>query len=110
MSKRRSRRSRTSPRLPEPSEAQLFEALLAFETLKMRYVLEANPNAPPDFRYVVRVMPEGMGGGFVASLQHLTEPSVTFSLHRFTSEDAARRWREHEIVRETIKAAMRAKA
>lgn len=115
--KRKSRRARSAPSLPEPSESQLFEAMLAFATLKMRYRLEAHPHAPPAMRYIVRVLPEMMVGdtefmgakGLPPPLEGQMPNGLAFTIHRFVSEDAARRWREHEIIRETIKVAMRTK-
>lgn len=103
---RKSRRARRSaPPLPAPTNNQLFEAMLAFATLKMRYRLEAHPSAPLSMRFIVRVMPEMM------VTQDLIEDGsiLAGTIHRFPSEDTARRWREHEIIRETIKVAMRTK-
>lgn len=99
--KRKSRRSRSSPPLSEPSEAQLFEAMLAFATLKMRYRLEQNRLAPVGQQYVVRVIPENV----LTAEEPI--PQEKLAIHRFVSEQTARRWREHEIIRETIKVAMR---
>lgn len=113
MTKRKPRRK--SP-LPAPTENQLFEAMLAFNTLKMRHRLEVLSNAPPAQRYIVRVLPEMMVGdaefmgvkGLPKISPEYAPPSdLAFTIHRFASEDAARRWREHEIIRETIKVAMR---
>lgn len=116
---RKSRRARRSaPPLPAPTEAQLFEAMLAFNTLKMRYRLEVLSNAPPTQRYIVRVLPEMMVGDaeFMGvkglPLVHagpMIPADLSFAIHRFASEQAARLWREHEIIRETIKVAMRTK-
>ncbi len=101
---RKSRRARRSaPPVPAPTEAQLFEAMLAFATLKMRYRLELLSNAPPTMRYIVRVIPEMM-----MSAEEPIDPTKVH-LHRFTTEADARTWREHEIIRETIKVAMRTK-
>ncbi len=102
--KRKSRRSRNAARLPEPTERQLFEAMLAFNTLKMRYRLEKLPHAPPGLQFVVRVVPE-----MVLSAEQPIEPSQAFSVHSFRTEADARMWREHEIIRETVRAAMRTK-
>lgn len=103
---RKSRRARKSaPPLPAPTDNQLFEAMLAFATLKMRYRLEQHLSGPPAMRFVVKVLPEMM------ITQDLVEDGsiLAGTIHRFTSEDAARKWREHEIIRETIKVAMRTK-
>lgn len=103
---RKSRRARRSaPPPPEPSDNQLFEAMCAFERLKVRYRLESNRDAPPMFRFIVRIVPEMM------ITQDLIEDASIFAapIHRFASEQDARRWREREIIRETVKAAMRAK-
>lgn len=102
--KRKPRRSRKSAPLPEATENQLFEAMLAFATLKMRYRLEKQPWAPPGLQFVVRVVPE-----MLLSAEAPIEPSQAFSVHSFHNEQAARMWREHEIIRETIKVAMRTK-
>lgn len=101
--KRKSRRSRSAAPLPEPSDNQLFEAMIAFSTLKMRYRIESIPEAPPTQRFIVRVLPET-----VLTAEGQINPSSA-SIHRFTSEQTARMWREHEIIRETIKVAMRTK-
>lgn len=103
---RKSRRARRSaPPPPAPTDNQLFEAMLAFNTLKMRYRLEVHPSAPLTMRFVVKVLPEMM------ITQELVEDGsiLAGTIHRFASEATARLWREHEIIRETIKVAMRTK-
>lgn len=116
---RKSRRARRSaPPPPAPTDNQLFEAMLAFATLKMRYRLEVLNNAPPTQRYIVRVLPEMMVGdaefmgvkGLPPVSNMRTIPAeLSFSIHRFPTEQAARYWREQEIIRETVKVAMRTK-
>jgi hypothetical protein len=112
---RKSRRARRSaPPPPAPTDNQLFEAMLAFATLKMRYRLEVLPHAPPIHRYIVRVLPEMVVSeeAFDAAPRTPSPPAFrvdALEIHRFPSEAAARRWREHEIIRETVKVAMRTK-
>lgn len=115
---RKPRRSRKSAPLPEATENQLFEAMLAFATLKMRYRLEVLSNAPPTQRYIVRVLPEMMVGDIefmgIKGLPPISDKptmpdALAFTIHRFGSEATARQWREREIIRETVKVAMRAK-
>ena len=89
MSKRRQRRAAA-----EPTEKQLFEACLAFHTLQVRYRCRHDPKAPVLLRHLVIVM---------------SEDGDSETIHRFVSADAADRWRTHEIIRETIKVAMRTK-
>jgi hypothetical protein len=110
------RARRSAPPPPAPTENQLFEAMLAFHTLKMRYRIESIPHAPAGQQFVVRVVPEMMVGDVefmgAKGLPPVLEgpiPNAAYTIHRFVSEDAARRWREHEIIRETIKVAMRTK-
>ena len=116
--KRKSRRSRAAARLPAPTEGQIVEALLAFERIKLRYRLESLPDAPPTMRYIVRVLPEMMVGDAefmgVKGLPPVSKAvpgarEAAYTIHRFADEASARRWREHEIIRETITAGMRAK-
>lgn len=116
---RKSRRARKSaPPPPAPTDNQLFEAMCAFATLKMRYRLEVLNNAPPTQRYIVRVLPEmmvgdaefmGVKGLPPVHTSQLLPAELSFAIHRFASEADARRWREHEIICETIKVAMRTK-
>lgn len=100
---RKRRRSRTSPPLPEPTENQMTEALIAFSAIKVRYRLERDDNAPVAMRFRVVVIPD-----MVLTEEEATAPgSDRFTIHRFTTEQAARQWREREIIRETVKVAMR---
>lgn len=94
--------------LPEPTVNQLDEAMLAFEKLRMRYRLEHYEDAPPDQRFVVRVVPEMLAPKSVrmGAIVGAREPAYT--VHRFGDEASARRWREREIIREAIAAGMRA--
>lgn len=114
---RKPRRSRRAPPLPAPTENQLFEAMLAFSRLKMRYRLEVLLHAPPNMRFIVRVLPEMMVGdaefmgvkGLPAVTTGEIPSDLSFTIHRFISEQDARHWREREIIREAITAGMRAR-
>lgn len=94
--------------LPAPTANQLDEAMLAFEKLRMRYRLEHYEDAPPTERFVVRVVPEMMATPPARSRPVLAAREATYTVHRFPDEASARRWREREIIRETIAAGMRA--
>lgn len=116
--KRKPRRARSAPPPPAPTANQLFEAMLAFSRLKMRYRLEVLRDAPPHMRFIVRVLPEMMVGDVefmgvkglppLCEMGPLPNAAVT-SIHRFTSEQDARQWRETAIIREVITAGMRAR-
>lgn len=94
--------------LPEPTAAQLDEAMLAFEKLRMRYRLEHYEDAPPHERFVVRVVPEMLAPKAIRTGAIVGAREATYTVHRFPDEASARRWREREIIRETIAAGMRA--
>lgn len=100
---RKRRRSRSAPPLPEPSDNQMTEALIAFGTLKVRYRLERDDNAPAAMRFRVVVVPDMVLTEEAAAARG----SDCFTIHRFTTEQSARQWREREIIRETVKVAMR---
>lgn len=104
---RKRRRSRSAPPLPEPSDKQMLEAMCAFERLKVRYKLMQFGER----EFVVRVEPEWMAEATITDAYPPTVPSgdldCAFRLHRFVNEKAARQWREREIIRETVKVAMR---
>lgn len=95
--------------LPEPTAAQLDEAMLAFERLRMRYRLEHYEDAPPSERFVVRVVPEMLAAAPARGRAIIPGArEATYTVHRFPDETSARRWREREIIRETVAACMRA--
>jgi len=89
------RARRAMPDKPAPTDNQIEEAMLAFERLKVRYFL----TMLGENEYVVRISPEQFGD----------VPPDSITIHRFTTEADARRWREREIIRLAITAGMRAK-
>ncbi|MET4187588.1 hypothetical protein ABIB86_000463 [Bradyrhizobium sp. JR1.7] len=80
--------------LPEPTDNQMLEAMAAFERSRVRHVLMRSGDS-----FVVNVTPEQFGA----------EPARRIPPPVFGTEADARRWREHEIIREAITAGMRAK-
>lgn len=112
--KRKSLRARRSaPELPEPTENQIEEAMVAFERAKVRHQL-----IEVDDRIAVRVSPEMLLSDEEFERQpirakvpagvHL-KAFGSFSIKYFSDEACARQWREREIIREAITAGMRAK-
>ncbi|MCA1458064.1 hypothetical protein I6F35_33565 [Bradyrhizobium sp. BRP22] len=100
--------------LPEPTENQMDEAMLAFEKSRMRHQL-----LKVGSRFVVRVLPDMLLP--TAKFMGLKVPPViddpdgavpgdaSYTIHYFADEPAARHWRERAIIRECIAAGLRAR-
>ncbi len=95
-----------------PTERQMDAALDKFEKSKLRHQIFQLGD-----RVAVKILPEMMVGttefAGAKGLPPISEgqiPDVAYEIKWFNDEAEARRWREIEIIRETVTAALRARA
>lgn len=113
MNHRKPRRARSSEPSPTvPTERQMDAALDGFHTSKLRHQIFQVGD-----RVGVKVLPAMMVGDVefmgVKGLPPVSDKPVpfdiAFDLHWFPDEASARQWREREIIKEAVTAALRAK-
>lgn len=105
---RRARSAEPSPTVP--TERQMDAALAAFDKSKLRHQLLSIGE-----RVAVRILPDLMLP--TTEFMGMKLPPVSkgrpgedsFSVRYFVDEAAARQWREREIIKEAVTAALRAK-
>lgn len=107
MNHRKPRRARSSEPSPTvPTERQMDAALDAFHKSKLRHQIVAIGN-----RTAVRILPDLMIPDTAGSLLAVRDRpgDDSFSVRYFHDEPSARQWREREIIKEAVTAALRAK-